>query len=196
MQVILRYRRLLIVVTHLALTVLTNYLAFWLRFDGEIPRHYLDLLFQALPWLVALRGLAFVPFRLYGGLWRYTGIWDLGNIVAGVSCSTVGFYLLVRWGFGITRYPRSVFIVDAVLLIFFMGGIRLAMRAFRESSGRYRHKVGKRAVIVGAGDAGDMLLREIGKNTAMPYEIVGFVDDEPRKRGMRIHGVEVLGTVD
>jgi FlaA1/EpsC-like NDP-sugar epimerase len=195
-RTILKYRRVFVIGAHLFLIVAASYLAFWLRFDGRILSAELSLWLGMVPWLVATRGIAFIPLRLYEGLWRYTGIWDLRNIIAGVSASTVVFYMLVRWGFGITRYPRSVFVIDSLLLVFFMGGIRLGMRSFRESSRRYRHRPERRALIVGAGDAGDMLVREIGRNLTMPYEVVGFVDDEPRKRGMRIHGVEVLGTVD
>ena len=118
---VLRYRRALVVGFHLVLIVAANYLAFWLRFDGDIPRREMALFVTMLPWLIALRGLTFIPFRLYEGLWKYTGIWDLRNIVAGVFSST-GLFAVALAIKGHAGYPRSVFVVDSILLIFLMGG--------------------------------------------------------------------------
>jgi len=190
-QIIHKYRRPLIVVFHVGLIVLSNYLAFWLRFDGVISAEDMTLWYRGLPWLVMIRGLTFAPFRLYEGLWRYTGIWDLRNIIAGVFLSTVGFAALVYYGFGLTAYPRSVVIIDTVLLICFMGSLRLVRRLYREMGFPDREK---RVLIYGAGDAGEMIVRDMRYHSAYEYEPIGFVDDDPTKVGQRIHGVRVLGT--
>lgn len=182
-------RRSGIVTVNLALMAIANYLALSLRFDGSIPAPEMAMWGQLLPWLLAIRALVFARFRLHGGLWRYTGIWDLKNILVAVGVSTVCFYALVRWVFGVVAYPRSVFIIDAILLVFLVGGLRLFMR-FPNS--RLPQKTHKRVLIFGAGDAGEMIVRDMKRYPGR--EAVGFVDDNLTKVGHRIHGVPVLGT--
>ncbi len=190
--IVMKFRRPLIVGFHIVLIVLANYLAFWIRFDGVIPGGELALMIQMIPWLILIRGLMFVPLQLYKGLWRYTGIWDLRNVIVGVIGSTVLFCILVYWIYGLKGYPLSIFIIDSLLLIFFMGGSRLSHRLLY---GLRQFKRARRVLIYGAGDAGEMVVRDIRNHGGFyDYEPIGFIDDEPSKVGQRIHGVQVLGT--
>ncbi|MGE0644962.1 MAG: polysaccharide biosynthesis protein [Nitrospira sp.] len=185
-----RFRPPLIVLFDLGLIGLANYLAFWLRFDGAIPDWALGLFAQMLPLLMAVRLVMFLAFRLYQGVWKHTGIWDLKNIIASSICGLVVFYLAVRWGIGLVAYPQSIYVLDTVLVIVLLGGARLSRRYFHE---RGRSRRGTRVVVYGAGLAGERLVRALKQRSANKYEPVGFIDDDPTKKGKRIHGVQVLG---
>jgi len=171
------------------LAVFSSTLAVWLRFDGIIPAALMAAYFQTLPALLLLRFVTFFAFGLYGGLWRYTGVWDLSRIVLAVLVSSAAIYLTLYRPLGPAIYPRSIIIIDSLLLISMIGGIRLAWRILPSA---VRGRQGRRVLIVGAGDAGEMIVREMRKRSG--YEPVGFIDHDPGKRGRTIHGVTVLGT--
>lgn len=190
-KMVMTNRRPIVVLIHIALVILANYLAFWLRFDGNIPEEDVNIFLMTLPWLVILRCLTFIPFRLYQGLWKYTGLWDLKNIIGGIAVSSSVFAVLVQFGFGQILYPVSVMIIDALLLLVMLGGIRLTRRIFRGA--RFGGK-DRRVLIVGAGDAGEMIVRDMLRQAESNYMPVGFIDDDPAKVGQCIHGIRVVGT--
>jgi len=188
---LLRFRRPLIVMAHLFLVALANYLAFWLRFDGAIPDWAMGLFVQTLPLLAVIRMLMFVPFRLYQGMWQYTSVWDFKNIIASSILGIAVFYCAVQWGLGLEQYPRSIYVVDTVLLIGLMGAIRLSRRLYRDTT--QLHASETRVLVYGAGDAGESLVRALKHGSANGFNPVGFIDDDPEKTGLRIHGMRVLG---
>ena len=186
-----RVKRLVKLVTLLALVCIANFSAFWLRFDGDIPEWAMGLFIGTLPVLVLVRLAMFVPFRLYGTVWHYTSLWDLMNLIGASVSGTGVFVVVVRFGLGHVDYPRSVYLIDTLLLIVLTGGVRMARRLGHSTSSSADLKP---VLIYGAGDAGERLVRELRQNQSFGYRPVGFIDDDPHKTGQRIHGVKVLGT--
>ena len=189
---IVRWRKPIIVVLDTALIILANYFAFGLRYDGSIPESEIHTFEQTVLALVAIRGVAFALFGLNEGLWRYTSIWDLQNIIGGVLTSTIVFYGWVHWVMEIYSYPRSIFAIDAILLIGFLTGVRLPSRILRDKP-IFQKK--RKVLIVGAGDSGERVVREMKTRTVFNCQPIGFVDDNVGLLNQRIHGVRVLGTV-
>ena len=190
LEMLNRWRRVLIVVLHVPLLVAMNYTALWLRFDGKIDSDDLLVFVRWVPWIIAIRMTVFAAFRLYAGLWRYASIWDLLNIIGAVGTSSTIVYVVSRSTPALAGYPRSVIVIDSVLLVVVLGALRLTRRVWREF---YCAPEGKRVLIYGAGDAGEMIVRDMRLNPFYGYEPIGFFDDDPAKRGRRIHGVKVLG---
>jgi FlaA1/EpsC-like NDP-sugar epimerase len=192
-----RCRRLCGVALHLVLAVLANALAFALRFDFDVPSWAVATQVALLPWLVGIRGVVFLLFGVFHGVWRYAGMQDLRNIVASVTVSSTVFAVVASVAAVGAQYPRSVLVIDAVLLICFCGGLRLAVRTWREGpplSLRPGQPTRRKVLIFGAGQAGAMIGRDIRNNAYYHYEPVGYIDDDLFKVGRSIHGIPVLGT--
>ena len=190
----MRVRRALVIVAQMGLVALSYWLAFQLRFDFRLRTAETDIFLATLVPLMLARLGAFAYYRLYSGWWRYVGMRDLYALLKAVLVSSVLFTTgLVLFG-RTSGYPRSVLFIDAVLTMMLIGGVRFTLRAMREArrpdvSGMRKRRV----LIIGAGDAGELLLREIQNNPRLGYEAVGFLDDDPRKTGFHIHGVAVVG---
>lgn len=184
-------RRLAAVVLHLGIIAQSNHLAFWLRFDGAIPPREFEIWSHTVLALMALRACAFLLIRFYEGSWRYVGVTDLRNIGLAAASSSLAFYLLIGLVLELPAYPRSVYVIDLFLVVCLTAGMVLARPLYRHAS---RPSSGKRVLIVGAGDAGEMLVRDLQLHADGSHRPIGFVDDEPGRAGERIHGVPVLGT--
>lgn len=167
--------------------------AYWLRFNlGEIPVEFLGPAKTWLPLVLIAQAGAFVYFQLYRGHWRFASIPDLIRIIKAV---VVGALLILTAIFVTTRLemvPRSIFPLYGVLLVSLLGFPRMVYRWLKDR--RLYIGDGKRVLIVGAGRAGDMLVRDMFRDAARTLIPVGFVDDKSRKVGMDIQGVRVLGT--
>jgi len=186
------------------LVALSLYFAYLIRFDGSIAREYLVGFLFILPWAVPIKLASFFFFGLYKGMWRYTGIYDLENLIKAclVGSGIIVFIIVVKSRF--FGFPRSVFIIDLLLTFLFVTGARVGIRMFLSSkNGPYgfsffsrKDQTKESVLIVGAGDAGEKLIREIRDNPKINYDVAGFVDDDKRKRNQTIHGVPVLGNLD
>jgi FlaA1/EpsC-like NDP-sugar epimerase len=187
------YRLSVLLLLHVGLILFSNQAAFWLRFDGQVPPDQQPFDTELMPLLVLVRLAAFIPLRLHEGVWRYAGIWDLRRIVIGVVLSSAAFWGIVHGVLGIMLYPRSVFIIDSLLLIFMAGGVRFGRRLYDASLYRGHSR---RVLIYGAGDAGEMIARDMLVHRPSDALPVAFLDDDPQMHGTKIHGIPVVGGAD
>ncbi len=194
-SLVLAYRSFVVIGTQLILILAANLTAFELRFEGDIPPEYRQIMWDHMPAVLLIFGSSLWVFGIQRGLWRYVGLYDLGKIILTSLVSATVFYGVIHLAGGIKEYPRSVIVLTGVLNGLYLAGIRLAVRGFRE----WLQIVGptaRRVLIVGAGHAGELLVRDMLADANYNSLPVGFVDDDPVKRRMKIHGVPVVGTID
>ena len=185
------YRRPIVIGIQLAVFIISNYLAFFIRFEADIPPSQFELFLRYLPLLFLLRVIFMFGFSLDRGLWRYASVRDLAGITASISLGSLLFLLSVKYLFGETVYPRSIYVVDWLLNIFLLGSIRLFRRLHEKANGKTAKKT---VIVIGAGDAAEMLIRDVEHSPYYPYRIIGFIDDDPKKKGLKIRNVPILGT--
>ena len=185
-------RRLVESIVDFALITASFAVAYYLRVQGSGTPYDRHIFLVSLAVLLAVRYATFIPFGLYRGVWRYAGARDAASIVGAVVVSEVVAYLILDatqvWG----PFPRSIFIIDALVCTILVGASRFWERAFvRAVSSLTRRGDRHRTLIVGAGRGGRSLLRELRETHG--EHIVGFVDDDPRLTRRRLQGVPVLG---
>jgi FlaA1/EpsC-like NDP-sugar epimerase len=182
-----------------ALLALAYYLAYVLRFDDAIPLRYERLLEDTIVLIVVMKLVIFALFGLYSKLWRFVDQRDFETILKAVVVSTVGL-IVVLFLFSIGRHdpPRTVVALDFLLSLVFCAGARFAVRALveRPARGAILERAANEVLIVGAGNGGQQVAFELRRNPGLRSAPVGFVDDDPRKQGMRVAGLKVLGTTD
>lgn len=192
-KAILETRRPFIISAHIALFSLAFVLAYALRFDAKIPINYLEDVPLLLLFAVSTKTAAFAYFRLFTGLWRYSSFSDVVEII---KATVVALLALILLGVvSAISIPRSIYLLDWGLTFGLTTGLRFTIRGYREWLGSKRAPGERRAIVVGAGDAAEDLLRSL-KSLGGTYEIVGLVDDDRRKRGAVVRGAKVLGKID
>jgi FlaA1/EpsC-like NDP-sugar epimerase len=173
-------------------------LTFWIRFDQSVPRFYEHLLsWQTFAVVLSIKLSVFVLFGFYNRWWRYVSTRDMWGAARGVVVASL-LVDLTLYAFppeGTARLPRGIAVIDMLLLLAFVAGSRLLARTLieRPSPGGFVAR-GREVVIVGAGDAGQVILRELQRTPQLGYTPIGLLDDDPRKKNLRVHGVRVLGT--
>ncbi|NCA71657.1 MAG: polysaccharide biosynthesis protein, partial [Sphingobacteriia bacterium] len=170
-------------------------LAYWLRFNlGQIPPEFIAGALQSMPWVMLIQGGVFWLFGLYRGVWRFASLPDLVRIVqavlTGTACVVVALFILNR----IESVPRSVPVLFLGLQVILLAGPRLLYRWIKDH--RLSLPAGQRVLIVGAGRAGEMLVRDMLRDASRAYFPAGFVDDKPRRQGAEVHGVPILGPTE
>jgi FlaA1/EpsC-like NDP-sugar epimerase len=171
------------------------WLAYSFRFNFEIPPLYFSSLKEILPWVVPVHAITFLGFRLYQGLWHYASLPDLRRIVLAILVSAGVVPLVLYMMQVLVGVPRTVLLLAPILLLFIMGGDRLAYRLWKEHK-LYGRKKGesKLVLVLGAGDAAVSLVKELARS--VQWRVMGLLDDDPRKLGLLLHGFRVLGRID
>ncbi len=179
------------------IVALAWWLAFSLRFDNTWPIYYVTLFRRTILIVVAIKLVVFIAFGFYNRWWRYVSIRDMWAAARGVAVASIVADLVVYLASPVhnVRLPRSIAVTDFVITLLLVAGSRLVARTAIERPGLSVVARGKEVIVVGAGDAGRLIVQEMQRSRMLRYTPIGFVDDDPRKRGTRILGVRVLGAI-
>ena len=188
------------------------YSAFFLRFNFEIPVDSSGLLVRLLPVIILIKIITFYFFNVYRGMWRYTSLIDLFNIIKASILSTLTIIFLVIFSHSFGGFARSVLLIDGMFTILFISGSRIGLRLYFEVLfadefskknlidrlfGRQVEKEKTvQLLIIGAGDSGEKIFREIRDNKSLQYNVMAFLDDDYAKQRRMIHGIPVIGRID
>jgi FlaA1/EpsC-like NDP-sugar epimerase len=204
---LLRIRRALIVLAHIIAFAASLILSFLVVQNMQFRAEWLELYPALLLFFLVIKLPVFGLFKQYRGWWRYVGISDLLGIFGASLVST--FIIVVSWFVignipavrvglpsGLERPAEGVCIADMFATVFMLGGLRIIIRLYFEEFRTAEAGRLKRFLIVGAGNAGEALLREILRMPVTQYDVVGLIDDDSAKQGTHIHGIPILGTVE
>jgi FlaA1/EpsC-like NDP-sugar epimerase len=183
--------------------------AYALRFEFYTDPDFVELGFSfqlavSIAVLIPLKLFLFASFGLYRGMWRYTNLRDMKKIALAVLIATLLVVSFIAYRFHFSGFARSVYVLDALLTFSFVAGVRIAVRVgfgYRQGgmfqpSGVHLPVRQRRTIVIGAGYSGERLFRELQVDMSTPYQIVAYLDDDPRKTGRSLHGVRICGGVD
>jgi len=195
-------RTLFFVLSDIILIVISLFIAFTVHFDLNLNIDYPDIMDEVLLYFIVVKLIAFTIFRVYKITWRYVGITDLVNIIFAIIFAELLLIVLSLPNsylspFALTGFPKRVFLVDGIVSLFLIAGLRISKRLYLEVIREKKFvKKGKRAIILGAGNTGEMILRDIARQGYGEFSPIGFLDDDKSKVGTYIHGIKVIGTTE
>jgi FlaA1/EpsC-like NDP-sugar epimerase len=188
-------RRLLVLIHDTVAAILAWVGAFWLRFNLMVPDDVFAHMLYVGAWVIPVQASIFLSFGLYRGIWRYASLHDLKRILGAVAIAGLSIPLIIVLFRVQSQLPRSVLLIDPILLLMFMGGSRLAYRTWREYlQFGVMHKQGEPVLVLGAGDAAVSLVKELTRSEH--WRVVGILDDSSDKVGRLLHGIKVLGSIE
>lgn len=191
----MRSNRLFYLIADVVLTNCAFVCSLLLRFDGKVPEQYILVYFRYGFLLSAVAVFVFACFNLYSNLWQYASVYEIINIFMAVS-----LFSLISWSFFLLvpeKLPRSVYVIEWGMLLFFIGGIRLFHRLhypWRQIFHRHKSESENNLLLIGAGQAGSMVIKELFEHPRLGYP-VAIIDEDSIKTGCRVHGVPVVGTM-
>lgn len=191
-----KHRRFIVFLYDLFAIFTAYALAFLVRFDFQIPDHQLENFWKGLPYVMAIQAAVFIGHSLYRGMWSYASLKDLALIMRASAIGVLGSVVCLTFLFDrLNGWPRSVFFIQTGLLVLILGGARFFYRFLREN-GLSLAQIRKRVLVVGAGQTGDFIAREIIQRSEMKASVIGYLDDDTTKKGNALHGARVLGNLD
>jgi FlaA1/EpsC-like NDP-sugar epimerase len=187
----------------MSIFIVALFLSYLLRFEFDFDHVFIGKIPGLILWTVPLKFIVFLLFGLYSGMWRYTSVRDFWFLAKACLLSTMLIMFIILITSAFHGYSRSVFIADCIITFLLVGGVRMAIRSFytaRANTTKSNYLPVNthltRVLIIGAGDAGEKILREIIENYTLNYKVVGFIDDDAGKQGQTIHGIPILGTLE
>ena len=196
-SVILYKKQILQILIDIVVINIAYISSYLLKYEGILSVQDLALIETSLPILILVKIALFSIFGLYNSEWRYVGINDMIRVFKSVSLGSLICIAIIFILYRFEGYSRAVFVNDYVLTLLMVGGVRVLIRALKEYFYGVVDESEKLSVlIVGAGDGGELLLREIRNNPGINYKPIGFIDDDIKKKNKIIHGLRVLGTRD
>lgn len=188
-------KQILLVLLDLGIVAFSYYLSYRLRFEGAQFKVFFNTFLKSLPVIIAVKLLVFYFTGIYRGFWQYISTPDVFLFIRSSFFATLLSITSVTILYRFNKFSKGVFIIDLILTTLFLLGTRGSFRLFKETIKR-KTLSGKRVVIYGAGQGGELLIREILNNNSLAIDPVGFLDDDPLKIGKRIQGFPILGSFD